>query len=154
MIRFFLVGMLCLSLFACSSKKQVTQSEVTRITKEKVITYKDTVLVVPKKQTSLTIPIKEVLDTVIKKKTYRQTNDHATGIVTITKDSIIFKVICDSVALKAQIRQELIKESSHTNKEVEIIEQKGISRFKHYIGLLVAFVIGAVVGVILKIFIL
>lgn len=133
-------------------KKTETQNQTMS---EKVVTYKDTIVVAPKSETSLKIPIndlafKDNLKPDSKPRVYTQRNGNATAKMQLVHDTITVTATCDSLSIVAKIKSELLKESnvSKTN-DSEILKQtKGFS----FWNLIIAFALGFGVCFILKLF--
>lgn len=104
---------LVLVLGACRSTRQVTQTKetVTGNSSVKITKYRDTILAAPGSSTGFQLPLNAFAkcpDGSAPKstdKTYTQKNGNATAKVIIKQDTITVTAECDSVALKAQIRQ-------------------------------------------------
>lgn len=133
-------------------KKTETQNQTTS---EKVVSYKDTIVVAPKSETSLKIAVAEIafkpgLNTNSKPRIYTQRNGNATAKIKIVHDTITVTATCDSLAIVAKIKSELLKESnsSKTNDSENLKQTKGFS-FWDVIGV---FIIGFGVCFILKLF--
>ena len=112
---------LCCFLTSCRTSRQESQKNTS--TSESLIvqkeSYRDTVLFTPKAETSLKIPVTELvfkqgLKNGSKPKTFTQKNGNATADVKIRHDTITVTATCDSIALRAKIKQELNKEISAT----------------------------------------
>lgn len=112
---------LCCFLTSCRTSRQESQKNTS--TSESLIvqkeSYRDTVLFTPKAETSLKIPVTELvfkqgLKNGSKPKTFTQKNGNATADVKIRHDTITVTATCDSIALRAKIKQELYKEISAT----------------------------------------
>lgn len=146
-------------LTSCRTSRQETQKvdTITEKTKENIVSYKDTIIFSPKAETSLNIPISELvfkqgLNDVSKPKTFTQKNGQATAKVEITPTYIIVTATCDSIAMRAKIKQELLREISATARSDTQNTKKstGYSFFRVLIASLICFVLGAVVMFILK----
>ena len=112
---------LCCFLTSCRTSRQESQKNTS--TSESLIvqkeSYRDTVIFTPKAETSLKIPVSELvfkqgLNNVSKPKTFTQKNGNATAQVKVRHDTITVTATCDSIALRAKIKQELYKEISAT----------------------------------------
>ena len=112
---------LCCFLTSCRTSRQESQKNTS--TSESLIvqkeSYRDTVLFTPKAETSLKIPVTELvfkqgLNDVSKTKTFTQKNGNATAKVEITPTDITVTATCDSLAIVAKIKQELQREISAT----------------------------------------
>ena len=142
---------LCCFLTSCrtsrqESKKNTSTSESLIVQKE---SYRDTVLFTPKAETSLKIPVSEVvfkqgLKNGSKPKTFTQKNGNATAQVKVRHDTITVTATCDSIALRAKIKQELYKEISATARSdtQNSTQKRGYS----FIDLITAFLLGLVIG--------
>lgn len=112
---------LCCFLTSCRTSRQEIQKSTatTESTIEQKETYRDTILFAPKAETSLKIPVTELvfkqgLNDVSKPKTFTQKNGNATAKVEITPTDITVTATCDSLAIVAKIKQELQREISAT----------------------------------------
>jgi hypothetical protein len=89
------------------------------ITKEKIISYRDTVFKTEKVQVTITTPCDSITEQPQKKKDKNAT-------LSLSKDKqgkLVADCQCDTIALKAKIKSELQKESQKSHKkEVEIKE--------------------------------
>jgi len=154
MKKLFLV-VFCFALVACSGTKKVRQSETkTEIKCEKIISYRDTIITVPASKTSLKVPITEFQKPFTQPKTITNKNGNATAKLTIGKDTVSLSAECDSLAIRAQIRQELIKEFERTSEKTDTEIKKGVSTLQMIINCLLALLVGVVLGIILKIFLI
>ena len=142
---------LCCFLTSCRTSRQESQKNTS--TSESLIvqkeSYRDTVLFTPKAETSLKIPVTELvfkqgLNDVSKPKTFTQKNGNATAQVKIRHDTITVTATCDSIALRAKIKQELYKEISATARSdtQNSTQKRGYS----FIDLIKAFLLGLVIG--------
>lgn len=150
---------LCCFLTSCRTSRQESQKNTS--TSESLIvqkeSYRDTVIFTPKAETSLKIPVSELvfkqgLNNVSKPKTFTQKNGNATADVKIRHDTITVTATCDSIALRAKIKQELYKEISATARSYTQNKNKntGYPLFIVLIIFLVGIVIGGAVMFILK----
>lgn len=112
---------LCCFLTSCRTSRQESQKNTS--TSESLIvqkeSYRDTVLFTPKAETSLKIPVSELvfkqgLKNGSKPKTFTQKNGNATAKVEIAPTDITVTATCDSLAIVAKIKQELQREISAT----------------------------------------
>ncbi|WP_395075392.1 hypothetical protein [Flavobacterium sp.] len=124
-------------------------------TSEKVVTYKDTIVVAPKSETSLKIPIndlvfKDNLNTVSTPRIYTQKNGNATAKIKIVHDTITVTATCDSLAIVAKIKSQLYKQtnSSKLNNQENTKQKSGFS----FWDLIIAFTLGFGICFILKLF--
>ena len=142
---------LCCFLTSCRTSRQESQKNTS--TSESLIvqkeSYRDTVIFTPKAETSLKIPVSELvfkqgLNNVSKPKTFTQKNGNATAQVKIRHDTITVTATCDSIALRAKIKQELNKEISATARSdtQNSTQKRGYS----FIDLITAFLLGLVIG--------
>lgn len=154
MKRFFLVVLVGLVLCACSAKKQVAQHHIDRTERERVVSYRDTVFTVPGSTAELELAIAELRKDREAPKTYESRDGNATARLIIKRDTVRVEAICDSVELRAKIKQELIRESIFKQDTRTEETHTGVSGFEHWVSVIVAFVIGAVVGAILSKFII
>lgn len=151
-LRLFLV-VFCFALVACSGSKQVVQSESNKeVLKEHKIFYKDTLILTPSSLAEIKIPAKELEDRT--PRTYHTQNGNASADVQILHDTIKVTAKCDSLAIRAQIKQELIRESEKQSTDNSVQEHTGVSRFTLYLYAFIGFVVGIVAGVIIKIFLI
>ncbi|MRX40401.1 hypothetical protein GJU43_14025 [Flavobacterium sp. LC2016-23] len=144
-------------LTSCRSKRQETQKVDTIIetTKEKTVSYRDTILYAPKSETSLKIPVsdltfKQDLNNVQKPKIFTQKNGNATAKIVVVLDSIEVTATCDSLALAAKIKNKL--ETEYRLKEVNDQIKKDTSSGWTFWDLIIAFVVGFLACFILKFF--
>jgi hypothetical protein len=160
MKRFFLVVLVGTVLCACSSKKQVAQHRVDRTEKEHIISYRDTTFVVPKKMAKLELAIDELRKSPERQekpaskgpRVYESRNDNATARLILDGDSLRVEAECDSIALRAKIKNELIRENTFRKDTRTEETHTGVSGFEHWVSIIVAFAIGIVVGAIAKTF--
>ncbi|MDN3673081.1 hypothetical protein QWY99_08475 [Flavobacterium branchiarum] len=150
---------LCCFLTSCRTSRQETQkhtsiAETIILQKE---TYRDTVLFTPKAETSLKIPVtelvfKEGLNSISKPKTFTQKNGNATAKIIIQQDTVMIIATCDSLALVAKIKKELYKATSaKARSDVENTKTKtGYSLFDLLMAFLIGLSLGAVTTFILK----
>lgn len=148
-------------LSSCRSKRQETQ-KVTSTTETNIQqkeTYRDTTLFTPKVETSLQIPVSELvfkkgLNDVSKPKTFVQKNGNATAKVEISRHYLIVTATCDSIALRAKIKQELLREIKATARSDTQNNKKdtGYSLLDVVKWFLIGLVVGAAVMFILKTF--
>ena len=150
---------LCCFLTSCRTSRQESQKN-TSTTQSLIVqkeSYRDTVLFTPKAETSLKIPVTELvfkqgLNDVSRSKTFTQKNGNATAQVKIRHDTIFVIATCDSIALRAKIKQELNKEISATarsNTENKA-SKTGYTLLDLIVWSLVAFILGFVTCYILK----
>lgn len=154
MKRFHLVVFICLALSACNTQKQVAQSETTVREKEHIVSYVDTLLYTPASQTGLSISISQLCDSLVPKTNWKNKSGNATAKANVKNDTLYLTAQCDSLQLRAQIKQELIKDYQNSNKERLEETKTGISGFKYYATAILAFLAGVAVGIILKIFLI
>lgn len=157
LLTFILVG--------CSSTQETTtKQETTATLKEHVVTYKDTTFTVPTSTASLRIskrhfvrvPQSSKKDSIKIQfpKHFTKTTGRATANATITKDTVFVDCECDSIALRAQIKQELIKESQvqQINNNNKQVKKKGVSVFSLILYCIAFLVVGAVAGYLIRLF--
>lgn len=143
-----------LFLSSCRAKRQEVQktstdTEAITIKKE---TYRDTIIWAPKSETTLQIPIedlkpfKEGLNGVSKPKVFMQKSGNATAKVTVSPQGLTVYTGCDSLAIAAKIKAELLSVS----KKGETKTDNNINKSTGYgiIHLIVLFLIGLVIGVV------
>ncbi|QYS86310.1 hypothetical protein JJC03_15505 [Flavobacterium oreochromis] len=146
----------CLMISCRTTRQEIQKIETeTKATSEKSVTYKDTTLFAPKAETSLKIPVSELgikpgLNTVSKPNSYTQKNGQAKVKIRIVHDTIYATATCDSLALRAQIKTELIKEMQRESKN----NQKGTTKKTGFtfLYLIWAFIAGFAVCYLLKFF--
>ena len=119
------------------------------------MSYKDTIVIAPKSETSLKIPVselvfKEDLKAISKPKYFTQKNGNATAKIKIVHDTITVTATCDSLAIVAKIKSELLKQTSNskTNDSNSTKQKSGFS----FWNLIIAFILGIIVCYILKLF--
>jgi hypothetical protein len=142
---------LCCFLTSCRSTRQDSQKN-TSTTESSILqkeTYRDTILFAPKAETSLKIPVTELvfkqgLNSTSKPKTFTQKNGNATAKVEITPTDITVTATCDSLAIVAKIKQELQREISATARSdtQNSTKKTGYS----FIDLVRVFLCGLVIG--------
>lgn len=142
---------LCCFLTSCRSTRQDSQKN-TSTTESSILqkeTYRDTILFAPKAETSLKIPVTELvfkqgLNSISKPKTFTQKNGNATAKVEITPTDITVTATCDSLAIVAKIKQELKREISATARSdtQNSTKKTGYS----FIDLVRVFLYGLVIG--------
>jgi hypothetical protein len=142
---------LCCFLTSCRSTRQDSQKN-TSTTESAILqkeTYRDTILFAPKAETSLKIPVTELvfkqgLNSTSKPKTFTQKNGNATAKVEITPTDITVTATCDSLAIVAKIKQELQREISATARSdtQNSTKKTGYS----FIDLVRVFLCGLVIG--------
>lgn len=144
-------------LISCRVTRQEVKKTETQevITSEKVVTYKDTIVLAPKSETSLKIPINELvfkdnLKANLKPRVYTQKNGNATAKLKIVHDTITITATCDSLAIVAKIKSEFQKQanSSKTNNQENSKQKSGFS----FWDLIIAFTLGFGICFILKLF--
>lgn len=142
---------LCCFLTSCRTSRQEIQKSTatTESTIEQKETYRDTILFAPKAETSLKIPVTELvfkqgLNSISKPKTFTQKNGNATAKVEITPTDITVTATCDSLAIVAKIKQELQREISATARSdtQNSTKKTGYS----FIDLVRVFLYGLVIG--------
>lgn len=163
-LKFLLICFVVVFCFLTSCRTAVRQ-ETQKITtsSESIIeqkeTYRDTTLYTPKTETSLKIPVTELvfkpgLNTVSKPKTFTQKNGNATAKIEIQPDGIVVTATCDSLAIVAKIKKELYSEIKATARSDTQNSNKktGYSLFDVLGAFLIGLLVGAVVTFILKTF--
>lgn len=161
MYKTIVLVFICLFCFltSCRTSRQENQKIVS--TKENYIqqkeTYRDTLLFVPKSETSLIIPTSEILfkpglNDISKPKTFIQKNGNATAKVQVTPSKIIVVATCDSLQIAAKIKTELYKQISATARNDTKTDSKksGYSLITVLKAFFVGLVVGAVIMFILK----
>ncbi|WP_123901288.1 hypothetical protein [Flavobacterium davisii] len=150
-----LLVLVCCLLIACRSSRQVIQESQTTTVKETKESYRDTTVFAPKAQTSLKIPVSELgiktdLKGISKPFKIEQKNGQATVKIKVVHDTIYATASCDSLAIVAKIKKELIRDY-HTDlsqKKEEVRKSLGFS----FWNLLFAFIAGFAVCYTLKLF--
>lgn len=148
-------------LTSCRTSRQEIQKSTA--TTESIIeqkeTYIDTTLFTPKSETSLKIPVRELvfkagLNDVSKPKTFTQKNGNATAKIEIIPDGIEVTATCDSLAIVAKIKKELYREINATARSnIENNNSKtGYTFFDLLLWSLLSFILGFVICYILKFF--
>lgn len=154
----FLVVVSCF-LTSCRSVRQETQksTSTTETLIEQKETYRDTVLFTPKAETSLNIPVSELvfkpsLNGISKPKTFTQKNGNATAKVEISPSHLTVTATCDSIAMVAKIKQELFKQINATARSDTQNNNKktGYTLFNLLIAFLIGLSLGYVTPFILK----
>jgi hypothetical protein len=138
------------------TRQEVKKTQVDNsIISEKKTSYKDTIIFSPKAETSLKIPVHEIvfkdnLKPNLKPRIYTQKNGNATAKLKILNDSITLTATCDSLAIVAKIKHELYKES-YVSKTIDSQNLKQTRGFSFW-NLTIAFLLGFSVCFILKLF--
>jgi hypothetical protein len=154
-----LVFVFLLFLNSCrTSRQEIQKSTVTtESTIEQKETYIDTTIFTPKSETTLKIPVTELvfkgsLNSVSKPKTFTQKNGNATAKIEIVPDGITVTATCDSLAIVAKIKKELYREINATARSnIENNKSKtGYNFFDIILWTLLAFILGFVICYILK----
>ena len=150
-----LVMFVCCLLIACRSSRQVVQESQTTSIKETKESYRDTTLFAPKAQTSLKIPVSELgfkadLKGISKPFKYEQKNGQATVKIKVVHDTIYATATCDSLAIVAKVKRELVRDYYKDNhqKSEEVKKSLGFT----FWNLLFAFFCGFATCYVLKIF--
>lgn len=150
---------LCCFLTSCRTSRQESQ-KITSTTDsfiQQKETYRDTVIITPKTETSLKIPVSELVfkggvNSVLKPKTYTQKNGNATAKIQIRGDTLTATATCDSLAIVAKIKKELRREINTTARS-NIKNNKaktGYTFFDIILWSLLTFILGFVICCILK----
>jgi hypothetical protein len=152
----------CCFLTSCrSSMRQETQKTDTKsaTVSEKVVSYSDTILFAPKAETSLKIPVSELvfkggLNADSKPRIYTQKNGQAKAKITILRDTITVTASCDSLAIVAKIKKELQTQANtqSSNSESETLKKTGYTLWDIIIAVISGLVIGFIIGFIVKTF--
>lgn len=156
-IGLFLVLFCSCFLISCRVTRQEVKKTETQnqTTSEKVVSYKDTIVVAPKSETSLKIAVAEIafkpgLNMNSKPRIYTQKNGNATAKIKIVHDTITVTATCDSLLIVAKIKSELLKEAiTSKTKDSELSKQTKAFTFW---DLITAFALGFGVCFILKLF--
>ena len=153
MFKNFIIVLVCFwFLTSCRATRQETQKTVstTENSVEKKETSRDTIFFTPKSETELTMTantlFKDSLKTVKTPKVYTQKNGNATVKIKVQGDTITASATCDSLALKAQIKRELLKQFSATsnNQVTELLKDSGYT----FIDIMCFLVAGIVIGIV------
>ncbi len=160
MKKIILLLLLSFLIFSCKSKKAVHEKEVTTVTnKELVVTYKDTTIYVPKVSTTLSVPLSEftnvnINDNVLKPKLFSNNNGKAKVTVEIKDNEVIANCDCDSLAIRAQMRNEVRKEFSdkYVKDMKEVIKQNGVPFVSFLLFSIMILSFGLVAGFLIKTF--
>lgn len=153
------VVVFCFLTSCCTAVRQETQKIETKTesVSEKIINYRDTLVYAPKAETSLKIPVSDLvfksgLNSISKPKTFTQKNGNATAKIKILHDTITVTATCDSLVIVAKIKQELQREISATARSnIENNKsQTGYSLFDIIKVFLAGILVGASVTFILK----
>ena len=156
-ISLFLVLFCSCFLISCRvTRQEVKKTEMQELTtSEKVVSYKDTTVIAPKSETSLKIPINELvfkhdLKAILSPRIYTQKNGNATAKIKIVHDTITITATCDSLAIVAKIKSELYKKtnSSKLNNQENTKQKSGFS----FWDLIIAITLGFWICFILKLF--
>ena len=148
-------------LISCRATRQDVQKieDSNDTIKSKVVSYKDTLIIAPKSETSIKMPISETvikpgLNGVSIPKVFSQKNGNATLKIRVVHDTISADCDCDTIAIKAKIKFQLEKEKikSESNKIDSSKISTGYTLFTVIIDILIAFIAGMVVCWILKFF--
>ena len=124
-----IIGLLVLVCFcflvSCRVTRQENQKQVieNQFVNKKFETYRDTVLFAPKAETSLKLPVSELvfkdsLKSISKPRYFTQKNGNATAKIKIVHDTITVTATCDSLAIVAQIKHELEQQSNTSNNAI------------------------------------
>ncbi len=166
---FFSILILLVVFASCRSSKTVVQNtEKTSSTyKEKTVSFKDTILNIEAVSSSLSVPLSDLIDpysnikkeldtvplnTLNRSRTFSQKNGRSKITLKVDKGRLIATSDCDSIALRAQIRSEFIKELSK-KESISASNTKiktGYSLFTLVMYCFSCFCIGAVLTYILK----
>lgn len=155
-----LVFVISFLLISCRVSRQEIQKSDTQIetTSEKVVSYKDTTLYAPKAETALKIPLSDLvfknqLNTNSKPIVYSQKNAQANVKLKIVRDTIVVEAICDSLALVAKIKSELLKQSTDRKEkhDAEITTQTGYTFYNLIQAFIAGIIFWFIVGLILLI---
>ena len=150
---------LCCFLTSCRTSRQESQKNTSTTDRfiEQKETYRDTTLFAPKSETSLKIPVSELvfkqgLNDVSKPKTFTQKNGNATAKIEIRGDTLTATATCDSLAIVAKIKEKLQREINATARSsIENSNSKtGYSLFTVLKAFFAGLLVGAVVMFILK----
>jgi hypothetical protein len=117
-ISFVLVVLIFLS--SCRSTKQEVQESTLDTSKERVVTYRDTIIYTEPSKTELSVSIADLLASAGQLQTdgrlsqsdgrLSQTNGNATVKLGVKDNRIIATAYCDSIALKAKIKREVLRD--------------------------------------------
>lgn len=152
-ILLIVVCLVCL-LSSCRSirqEKQTTVSETKEVLTQRV-SYKDTTLFAPKAETSAkislnTLGFKQNLNNHLKPFKYSNSNGQAKVKIQVLHDTIYVSATCDSVALRAKIKQELSKEMiTSLQNSNEVVSKTTGNLFHSILSFLLGFLLGTLVG--------
>lgn len=148
-----IVGSFCF-LTSCRAKRQdVQKTESIETFKEVKEFYRDTTLYTPKAETSLTLPVAILNNNgSTKPRTFTQKNGNATAKITTHGDSVTITATCDSLALRAQIKRELIREATARSDVERTKTHSGYSLFNLILAFVCGVLVGAIITFIIKIF--
>ena len=145
----------CFALVACSGTKKVHQSESkTEVTREHIVKFKDTVIPVPSSRSQLKLATIEFQNDLLQPRTFESKSGRATSRIRITKDTVYVTSECDSLALRAQIKQELTNNSQLSATSVHQEDKRGVSRFTLIMWCTILFLAGIGIGILLKTFLI
>lgn len=143
---------------SCRAKRQEITTKTTTqdsIVREHKVTYKDTTFYAPKAETSLKIPISELLfkqdlNNNSKEKNFTKKNAQAKLDVRIVDDDLQITATCDSLALRAKIKSELEKEFIKQSNNQSSSEK--ITKPPNILNCIVYFLLGFGICFLLKTF--
>ena len=151
---FFLLVFVFSFVTSCRSSRQVVQKNDRQkeIIKKDIVTYKDTVFFTPNSKTTLKLPFKGYLNSIKTPKVYTQKNGNSTVKLRIERDTIIVSAVCDSLKIKAKLKERYQSEFNHIENNLSKLEEikRGFSLFEIILYTLSAFIIGLGLGVLLK----
>lgn len=165
-------------LVSCRATRQVTRSEQTNTNRtEKKTSYKDTLFHTASAKVDLALPLSALkkcpetyhlngFETAFKSeinngqstrekpKIWRQKNGNATALVKVIHDSIYITAQCDSLTLAAKIKREFFATYKNQTNSKEISETKKASIWGRIMKFVYGFIIGVIIGLITRFFIL
>lgn len=153
-LKHILIISLSLLLGACGTTKKISETtNTTNTTLEHFVTYKDTVFTVPKAKSQLKIPLIELINKPQSKPfKIQQKNGRSSATAQVVKDTLFVTSDCDSIAIAAKIKQELIKQNTVNSSQTktEIKTETGYSLFKVIGYVFIAFALGFIAGYFIK----
>lgn len=158
-LRYILYLFLTMVVLSCKTSQKIVEKTTTsnQTLKEHIVSFKDTTFIVPKLTTNLKVPIAEILkaqkqlskdSTTSKPVVFQLQNGRSKVKIKVARDTLTATSDCDSIALRAQIKTELIKELS--TKKTDTVKQShkvtGYNFFDVAKCVLIALVLGFVAG--------
>lgn len=133
-----------------STKKVVEQSDKKEVVKEHIVSFKDTTFVTPRATSIIRVPFEKIVkqyDTVFVPQVIKQTNGNATAKLIIKRDTILVTADCDTIALTAKIKKEVVKnyERASSVKNEKITKSRGFSIWQYISAIAVSFLLGYII---------